>query len=128
MDLYRSNAIRVLCNICDSQTLASIERYLKQAVVDKGPVVASAVLVSAMHLLSNNSEIVKRWTNEIQEAAQSKQVRFPESSHVHGHQHCSSSDLALPELQTSTLAIWNKVGLPRDDDKDRAPSLLKDAS
>ena len=43
-----------------------------QAIVDKAPVVASAVLVSALHLLGNNAEIVKRWTNEIQEAVNSK--------------------------------------------------------
>lgn len=35
VDLYRSNAVRVLCQIVDSQLLAQIERYLKQAVVDK---------------------------------------------------------------------------------------------
>ena len=35
-------------------------------------VVASAVLVSAFHLLQWNVEIVKRWSNEIQEAVQSK--------------------------------------------------------
>lgn len=29
-DLYRSNAIRVLCRIIDSQMLLQIERYLKQ--------------------------------------------------------------------------------------------------
>ena len=47
-------------------------RYLKQAVVDKSAVVASAVLVSALHLVSQNTDIVKRWTNEIQEAVHSK--------------------------------------------------------
>ncbi|KAK9828275.1 hypothetical protein WJX74_006878 [Apatococcus lobatus] len=67
-DLYRANAIRVLCSILDSQLLGQIERYLKQGIVDKSPVVSSAVLVSAVHLLEGNSEIVKRWTNEIQEA------------------------------------------------------------
>lgn len=36
-DLYRSNAIRTLCAICgqDAHLLVQIERYLKQAVVDK---------------------------------------------------------------------------------------------
>ena len=34
--------------------------------------VASAVLVSAGHVLQWNAEIVKRWSNEIQEAVQSK--------------------------------------------------------
>ncbi len=29
-DLYRSNAIRVLCSITDPQLLGQIERYLKQ--------------------------------------------------------------------------------------------------
>jgi hypothetical protein len=60
VDLYRSNAIRVLCSIIDSQLLAQIERYLKQAVVDKSPVVASAVLVSALHLQGNNMEVRRR--------------------------------------------------------------------
>jgi hypothetical protein len=35
----------------DSQLLAQIERYLKQAVVDKSPVVAASVLSSAVHLM-----------------------------------------------------------------------------
>jgi coatomer protein complex subunit gamma len=30
VDLYRSNAIRVLCSIADSQVLGNIERYFKQ--------------------------------------------------------------------------------------------------
>ena len=34
--------------------------------------VASAALVSALHLLEHNIEIVKRWINVIQEAAQNK--------------------------------------------------------
>ena len=38
----------------------------------QAPVVASAVLVSAGHVLQWNGEIVKRWSNEIQEAVQSK--------------------------------------------------------
>jgi hypothetical protein len=50
-DLYRANAIRVLCRITDGGLLSQIERYLKQAVVDKNPVVSSAALVSGIHLL-----------------------------------------------------------------------------
>ena len=47
-DLYKSNAIRVLCNISktDAGLLSQVERYLKQAVVDKNAVVSSAALVS----------------------------------------------------------------------------------
>ncbi len=51
LDLYRSNAIRELCSITDAGLLGQIERYLKQAVVDKNSVVSSAALVSGIHLL-----------------------------------------------------------------------------
>ncbi|KAL0365507.1 UNVERIFIED_CONTAM: Coatomer subunit gamma-2 [Sesamum angustifolium] len=71
-DLFRANAIRVLCRITDGTLLAQIERYLKQAIVDKNPVVASAALVSGIHLLQTNPEIVRRWSNEVQEAVQSR--------------------------------------------------------
>ncbi|KAF3341541.1 Coatomer subunit gamma-2 [Carex littledalei] len=71
-DMYRANAIRVLSRIIDGTILAQIERYLKQAIVDKNPVVASAALVSGVHLLQTNPEVVKRWSNEVQEAIQSR--------------------------------------------------------
>ncbi|KAL5987058.1 hypothetical protein ACLOJK_041054 [Asimina triloba] len=71
-DVYRANAIRVLCRITDGALLTQIERYLKQAIVDKNPVVASAALVSGVHLLQTNPEIVQRWSNEVQEAVQSR--------------------------------------------------------
>lgn len=47
-DMFRGSAIRALCTITDSQMLAGIERYLKQAVVDKNPSVSSAALVSSL--------------------------------------------------------------------------------
>ncbi|KAL1215745.1 Coatomer subunit gamma [Cardamine amara subsp. amara] len=72
IDMYRANAIRVLCRIIDGSLLTQIERYLKQAIVDKNPVVSSAALVSGLHLLKSNPEIVKRWSNEVQEGIQSR--------------------------------------------------------
>ena len=70
-DLYRANAIRVLCAITDPALLGQIERYLKQAVVDKAPAVASAVLVAGAHLLAANPDtsVVRRWAGEVGEAA-----------------------------------------------------------
>lgn len=59
-DLYRANAIRVLCRITDGGLLGQIERYLKQAVVDKNPVVSSAALVSGIHLLQVCRKILDR--------------------------------------------------------------------
>lgn len=47
----------------------AIERFIKQAIVDKDPSVASAALVSSVHLFNKGSkEVVKRWVNEVQEA------------------------------------------------------------
>ncbi|XP_004301551.1 PREDICTED: coatomer subunit gamma-like [Fragaria vesca subsp. vesca] len=70
-DMYRrANAIRVLCRIADGTLVTQIERYLKQAIVDNNPVVASAALVSGIHLFKTNPETVKWWTNEVQQAAQ----------------------------------------------------------
>ena len=68
VDLYRANAIRVLCCIADAAMLGQIERYLKQAIVDKSDAVSSAALVSAIHLTQVDPDIVRRWGSEIQEA------------------------------------------------------------
>lgn len=72
-----------------------------QAVVDKSAVVASAVLVSAMHLLGSNAEIVKRWTNEIQEAIQSRHamVQFHAVALLHALR--ASDRLAVSKLVSS---------------------------
>ena len=51
--------------------LQSIERYMKQAIVDKSPSVSSAGLVSSLHLMASSGEIIRRWVNEAQEAANS---------------------------------------------------------
>ncbi|CAK1588250.1 unnamed protein product [Parnassius mnemosyne] len=70
-DLYRAAAIRALCSITDSTMLQAIERYMKQAIVDKNPAVSSAALVSALHLSATVPDLVRRWVNEAQEAIMS---------------------------------------------------------
>lgn len=70
-DLYRAAAIRALCSITDVTMLQAIERYMKQAIVDRNPAVSSAALVSSLHLTKIASEVVKRWVNEAQEAVNS---------------------------------------------------------
>lgn len=72
--VYRSNAIRALCKITDASMLQGIERFLKQAIVDKNPSVSSAALVSSLHIFNSSKEVVKRWANEIQEAISSKGI------------------------------------------------------
>lgn len=46
-----------------------IERYLKQGIVDKCPTISSASLTSAYYLMNISPDIIKRWSNEIQQAA-----------------------------------------------------------
>ncbi|OQR70813.1 coatomer subunit gamma-2 isoform 1 [Tropilaelaps mercedesae] len=70
--LYRAAAIRALCKIADAGTLQAVERYMKQAIVDKNGSVASGALVSCIHLLNQGcADIVRRWPNEVQEALNS---------------------------------------------------------
>lgn len=42
-----------------------MERFLKQAIVDKDPYVATAGLVAGSHLAQHSMDIVKRWTSEV---------------------------------------------------------------
>uniref|UniRef100_A0A915DV57 Coatomer subunit gamma n=1 Tax=Ditylenchus dipsaci TaxID=166011 RepID=A0A915DV57_9BILA len=70
-DVYRPSAIRALCRITDSGMLQAIERYMKQAIVDKVPAVSSAALVSSLHLMKKSPDVVRRWVNEVQEAVSS---------------------------------------------------------
>ncbi|KAM0007302.1 putative clathrin/coatomer adaptor, adaptin-like, coatomer/calthrin adaptor appendage [Helianthus debilis subsp. tardiflorus] len=100
-DVYRANAIRVLCRITDGTLLTQIERYLKQAIVDKNPVVASAALVSGIHLLQTNPEIVKRWSNEVQEAVQSRAALVQFHALALLHQIRQNDRLAVSKLVTS---------------------------
>lgn len=67
----RASALRALCQISDASTFTTIERYLKQSIVDKHPVVASAAISSLIRIATVNSEVVRRCTNEIQEALNS---------------------------------------------------------
>lgn len=74
---YRANAIRALCCITEPSMLQAVERFLKAAIVDKAHQVSSAALVGAYHFYNAaNSpaarELIKRWANEVQEAAQAK--------------------------------------------------------
>ena len=77
-----------------------------QAVVDKSAPVASAVLVSAMHMLGENTEVVKRWSSEIQEVVQSKHgmVQFHAVSLLHALR--AKDRLAVSKL-VSTLVKGN---------------------
>lgn len=73
-DQFRGPAIRALCRITDTTMLQSIERYMKQAIVDKVHAVSSAALTSSLHLARQSPDVVKRWVNEAQEAVNSDNI------------------------------------------------------
>jgi coatomer protein complex subunit gamma len=50
-DLFRANSIRVLAKMIDATMLGAIERYIKQAIVDRNAMVSSSALVAGKHLL-----------------------------------------------------------------------------
>mmetsp|Transcript_4089 Transcript_4089/g.7148 ORF Transcript_4089/g.7148 Transcript_4089/m.7148 type:complete len:938 (+) Transcript_4089:116-2929(+) len=74
VDLYRANAIRVLCKIIDASILSQTDRYIKQAVVDRNPLVAASSLICGNQMASEPAklEVVRRWVNEVQESVNSK--------------------------------------------------------
>lgn len=77
-DLYRANSMRVLAKIVDSTMLSAIERYLKQAIVDRNAFVASSALMAGLRLFDSCPDLVRRWINEVQEAvnSSSEMVQF----------------------------------------------------
>lgn len=72
-ELYRGNAIRVLSKILDGPMLGQIDRYIKQAIVDRNALVSSSALVSGLHLMRANPDVVRRWVNEVQTAVTSEE-------------------------------------------------------
>eukprot|EP00795_Rhopilema_esculentum_P002377 gene2377-18020_t len=128
-DIFRASAIRALCKITDSTMLAGIERYLKQAIVDKNPSVSSAALVSSLHLLKPNFDVVKRWVNEAQEAVSSDNVMVQYHGlgllyHVKQHDRLAVSKLIAKQSRQSLKSPYAYCLLIRiaakflDDDPD----------
>lgn len=70
--IYRPNAIRALCRIIDGSMLQGLERFYKSAIVDRNSSISSAALVSAYQLYPVSKDVIKRWTNEAQEAITGK--------------------------------------------------------
>ena len=69
-DMCKANALRVLTKIIDDLYVQSLEKYLKQALIDKSNHVVSAALVSLVNLYKkggHSTEIVKKLVNELQD-------------------------------------------------------------
>jgi len=72
IDLFKANSIRVLAKIMDASMVGQMERFLKQALVDKNPFIMASTLCAGQHLFQTAPDVIKRWLAEIQEALNNK--------------------------------------------------------
>jgi coatomer subunit gamma len=63
----RGDALRALGKIVDPSMVSSIERILKQAMLDKNSSTVSASLVTCIHLFLVNRDVVRRWASDVQQ-------------------------------------------------------------
>jgi len=115
VDIYRANALRVLSRIIDSGMLGAIERYVKSSIVDSSPQVASAALVSALHLIKtpSNVQIIKRWVSEIQTASSSRDAMVQYHAVLLMYQLKKQDRLAVKKLVQSTAAASSSSALTK---------------
>lgn len=99
----RASALRALCQISDASTFTSIERYLRQSVVDRHPVVASAAISSLVRIASINGEVVRRCTNEIQEALNSASPMVQYHALGLRYNSCKNDRLAVSRLISNCI-------------------------
>ena len=85
--------------------MQAIERYMKQAIVDKASGVSSAALVSCHHIMRDSPEVVKRWVSEVQEALLSDNVMV--QYHALGvlHQIRKSDKLAVTKMVSKLTLV-----------------------
>mmetsp|Transcript_68371 Transcript_68371/g.164078 ORF Transcript_68371/g.164078 Transcript_68371/m.164078 type:complete len:927 (-) Transcript_68371:75-2855(-) len=100
-DCFRANSIRVLSRILDATMAAQIDRYLKTAIVDKNPFVASSALVCGINLSHIATDVVRRWVNEIQETVNSKHTMVQFHALALLYELKKSDRLALHKVVTS---------------------------
>ncbi|KAJ1733985.1 coatomer subunit gamma [Coemansia biformis] len=101
---YRANAIRALCKIVDPSMLSGIERFIKSAIVEKSPAIASAALVSALHLFNDAKDVVRRWGNEANEALNGKALS-------QGPSFFGRSSSTNQVVSTSNIVQYHAMGL-----------------
>eukprot|EP01071_Lankesteria_metandrocarpae_P013303 Lankesteria_metandrocarpae@DN700_c0_g1_i1.p1 len=98
VDCYRANAIRVLSQIIDSSMAGQIERYIKTAIVDTNPFVASSAIVCGLNLLKSAPEVVRRWVNEVQQCVTSRHPMVQFHALLLLHELKGSDRLAIHKL------------------------------
>jgi coatomer protein complex subunit gamma len=67
-EMYKANALRVLTKIMEEQYVQTLEKFLKQALIDKSNHVVSAALVSIVNLYrkgGHSTEVAKKSVGEL---------------------------------------------------------------
>lgn len=68
----KCNAIRTLRKISDATMIGTMERYLRQAVVDRNNNVVSAAIVTGIHMAHVVPDTVKGWADQVNEALKNR--------------------------------------------------------
>ena len=76
VNVFRGNAIKVLCKIMDPSMIHQIDRFVKQGIVDSDPFIVSSTLIAGHRLVNDNLDVVKRWSNEINEALSNRHAQM----------------------------------------------------
>ena len=67
-DVFKANAMRVLAKIIEEEYLQNIEKFLRQALIDKSQHVVSTAVISHIDLYKkggHSAEVAKKSTNEL---------------------------------------------------------------
>jgi coatomer protein complex subunit gamma len=92
-----------------------VERFFKAAIVDRTPSISSAALVSSYHLFPFAKDVVKRWVNEAQEAANAKSSASFFSSSTTSYLGFGGTTTTIsgyqPMPSTSYIAQYHALGL-----------------
>ena len=96
-----------------AQSVQSVERFFKSALVDRSPAVSSASLVSCYHLFQLSPSVIKRWSNEAQEAVNAKAVTTSaySSSAPAGYLSGASSSGYQTVASSSYIMQYHALGL-----------------
>lgn len=105
--IYKPNAIRTLSKVLDSATVSSSERLIKNAIVDKNPIISSAALITSYNLLPIAKDVVKSYANAASDTISSNK-QFP-SDQFQLHEYYGSSTQNLPS--TSYMYQYHALGL-----------------
>ncbi|CAD8045387.1 unnamed protein product [Paramecium sonneborni] len=76
-DLFRINALRTLPYVLDQSNLVQLDRYLKNAILEKSQPISSAALIAGLQIFRISSDFIRKWTNEVADRLNSK---YPQNS------------------------------------------------